>query len=60
MLQKYGVKLELTAGEYQVLPYTTGGRFKQRSADQQQHMKEARLVKKDKEDNFVITSAFRY
>lgn len=54
----FAVQCELKAGEYQVVPYTTGCRFKQRPADQD-HQKEAKLVKKDKDDNVVITSAFR-
>lgn len=54
---RYGVKCDLSAGEYQIIPYTTGCRFKQRSPND--HVREAKLVKKDKDDKIVITSAFR-
>ena len=56
--QHYGVKCDLSAGEYQIVPYTTGCRFKQRTPND--HVREAKLVKKDKDDKIVITSAFRY
>ena len=51
------MKCDLSAGEYQIIPYTTGCRFKQRSPND--HVREAKLVKKDKDDKIVITSAFR-
>ncbi|XP_060589235.1 EF-hand calcium-binding domain-containing protein 7-like isoform X6 [Ruditapes philippinarum] len=54
----YGVKCELSVGEYQVLPYTTGCRFKPRSEALQEKMKESKLVK-TKDDKVVITAAFR-
>ena len=58
LFQRYGLKCDLNAGEYQVVPYTTGCRFKQRTPNE--HVREAKLVKKDKDDKIVITSAFRY
>ena len=56
--QRYGVKCDLSPGEYQIIPYTTGCRFKQRSSSGD-HVREAKLVKKDRDDKLVITSAFR-
>lgn len=54
----YGLSCELTAGVYTVLPYTTGCRFRQRNADLQGSMKEAKLVKVVG-DKVQITTKFR-
>lgn len=54
----YGVKCELSAGQYEILPYTTGCRFRQRGEEGQHNIKESKLVK-TKDDKVVITTAFR-
>ncbi|XP_052775211.1 EF-hand calcium-binding domain-containing protein 7-like isoform X10 [Mya arenaria] len=54
----YYLKCELSSGEYQVVPYTTGCRFKQRASDKQNTMKEAKLVKMA-DEKVQITVNFR-
>ncbi|KAL4237003.1 positive regulation of protein localization to ciliary membrane [Mactra antiquata] len=54
----YGVKCDLRAGSYQVLPYTTGCRFKQRPEGYEDTIRESKLVK-TKDGSVAITSAFR-
>ena len=56
--QLYSLRCELEAGEYQVVPYTTGCRFVQRDPAKNGTMREAKLVK-TVDDKVQITSKFR-
>ncbi|KAK3599850.1 hypothetical protein CHS0354_022422 [Potamilus streckersoni] len=53
---KYVLRCDLPAGKYQLIPFTTGCRFKQRAS---QPKKEAKIIENGKDETIVITKAFR-
>ncbi|KAK6188869.1 hypothetical protein SNE40_004959 [Patella caerulea] len=53
---KYGVRADLEAGKYTILPFSTGCRLK---VSNHRNKQEAKLVKTDRDDKVVITKAFR-
>ena len=50
------MQCDLKRGKYTLLPYTTGCRFHKRAYEPKV---ETKLVKKDKDDKFVLTKAFK-
>ena len=54
--QKYGVRCDLDRGRYILVPFTSGCRLKRRLSEPKM---EAKLVKKDKEDKYILTKPFR-
>ncbi|XP_041359620.1 EF-hand calcium-binding domain-containing protein 7-like isoform X3 [Gigantopelta aegis] len=53
---KYGVRCDLKAGKYKLIPFSTGCRL----TPSRHHPKhESKLVQKDKHNNFVLTKVFR-
>ncbi|KAL3868825.1 hypothetical protein ACJMK2_041582, partial [Sinanodonta woodiana] len=53
---KYVLRSDLSAGKYQLIPFTTGCRFKQRTS---QPKKVAKIIETGEDDKIVITNAFR-
>ncbi|ESO92370.1 hypothetical protein LOTGIDRAFT_216859 [Lottia gigantea] len=53
---KYGVRCDLDAGKYTIMPFTTGCRLKPKSHRRQE---EAQLVNVTRDNQVVITKAFR-
>ena len=56
-LQKFCMQCDLKKGKYTLFPYTTGCRFHKRVSEPKV---ETKLVKKDRDDKFVLTKAFKY
>ncbi|XP_025109121.1 EF-hand calcium-binding domain-containing protein 7-like isoform X9 [Pomacea canaliculata] len=52
----YGVRCDLAAGSYHLIPFTTGCRLRPRKSDSS---KEAKLVIRDKEGKITLTKPFR-
>ncbi|KAK7492867.1 hypothetical protein BaRGS_00015814 [Batillaria attramentaria] len=52
----HGVRCDLTAGTYCLIPFTTGCRLKPRRSEPP---REAKLITKDKDDKVVLTKAFK-
>ncbi|XP_055956615.1 EF-hand calcium-binding domain-containing protein 7 isoform X3 [Patella vulgata] len=53
---KYGVRGDLEAGKYTIIPFSTGCRLK---VSNHRNKQEAKLVKTDRDDKVVITKVFR-
>lgn len=53
---KYGKKCNLSAGDYCIYPMTTGCHLKPRTREPK---REVDIIKKDKDDNVVLTKAFK-